>query len=116
MANRFKGEATVQANGSTYTLRCDFNAMCSFEEETGEDALEIFEKFETGDVKLKFMRAMMWAFMQKHHPESTLEEAGDLLSEDAESLMKVIQASSPTADEAGQLGNARKPTKKKAAA
>jgi len=116
MANRFMGEATVQANGSTYTLRCDFNAMCSFEDQTGEDALEVFGKFETGKVSVKHMRAMMWAFMIKHHPESTLEEAGELLSDNVDALMDVIQASSPTDEEAGQLGNVRKPTKKKAAA
>jgi len=115
MANRFMGEATVQANGSTYTLRCDFNAMCSFEDQTGEDALAVFAQFETGKVSVKHMRAMMWAFMQKHHPEATLDIAGDLLSENVDSLMEVIKASSPTADEAAALGNGRKPPKKKAA-
>lgn len=116
MANRFMGEATVQANGSTYTLRCDFNAMCLFEDQTGEDALTVFGQFETGKVSVKHMRAMMWAFMNKHQPDSTLEDAGELLSENVDALMDVIQASSPTSDEAGSLGNVKKPTKKKASA
>lgn len=104
MANRFKGEVAAGA----YTLRCDFNAMCNFEDATGESALDVFERFEKGGVTVKHMRAMMWAFMQHHHPDATLQEAGDLLSENSDALRAVIQASSPTPDEVGDLGNGKK--------
>lgn len=105
MANRFLGEATIEVDGRQYTLRCDFNAMCEFEDATGEDALAVFERFETGKVGVKTMRAMMWAFMQHHQPEATLQDAGDLLSADANAMMTVIKAASPTAKEAEGLGN-----------
>jgi len=108
MANRFLGEATVEADGTTYTLRCDFNAMCEFEDATGEDALEAFAKFETGKVSVKTMRAMMWAFMRHHHADATLQDAGTVLSANVDCMMDVIQAASPNAKEVEGLGNARK--------
>lgn len=104
MANRFKGEVTA----GDYTLRCDFNAMCDFEGATGESALDVFERFESGGVKVTHMRAMMWAFMQHHHPEATMQEAGELLSENTDVLGQVIQASSPTHGEIGEAGNVKK--------
>ena len=116
MGNRFLGEATVVADGRTFTLRCDFNAMCEFEDQTGENALSVFQEFETGKVSSTHMRAMMWAFMQHHHPDATLKDAGELLSANVDSLLEVIEASSPQADEAAELGNVRKPAKKKRAA
>jgi len=108
MANRFLGEATVEADGTTYTLRCDLNALAEFETETGENALAVIERFETGKVGVKTMRAMMWAFLRRHHPETTILDAGDILSADVNSLMVVIQATNPTAKEVEGLGNARK--------
>lgn len=113
MANRFKGEATVQVDGCRYTLRCDFNAMCEFEEATGAEALAVFEQFETGKVSVRNMRAMMWAFLQHHHPEVTLAQAGEIMSENVDCLMDVIKAASPQAGEAEALGNGRKPAPKK---
>ena len=106
MANRFLGEATVEADGRLWTLRCDFNAMCEFEDATGKDALTVFGEFETGKVGVKDMRAMMWAFMQCHHPEATMQDAGNLLSANVDAMMNVIKSASPTAKEAEGLGNA----------
>lgn len=104
MANRFKGEATVKLDGKTYTLRCDFNAMAAFEEETGKASMEVFEEFESGKISVKDMLAMMLAFMLHHHPDSTSSDAGDLLSEDIDALKRVVQAASPTAKEVGGAG------------
>ena len=115
MANRFKGEATAKSDNTTYTLRCDFNAMCAFEGETGRSALDAIEGFENGNVSVSDMRVMMWAFMQHHHPDTTLADAGDLLSENVDALQDVIRAASPTADEVGDLGNGKAKTKVKAA-
>lgn len=104
MSNRFLGEATATLDGKAYTLRCDFNAMCEFEDATGKDALATFEAFEAGKVSVKDMRAIMWSFMLHHHPEATLTEAGELLSADVDVLMNVIRAASPSASEAAELG------------
>lgn len=112
MSNRFFGESTTEHDGKTYTLRCDFNAMCEFEDATGKDALATFEAFETGKVSVKDMRAIMWSFLLHHHPDATLALAGDILSQDVDVMMEVIRASSPTADEAKGLGNGKAKVKR----
>ena len=112
MSNRFLGEAKATVDGKAYTLRCDFNAMCAFEDETGKDALETFEKFETGKVGVKDMRAIMWAFLQHHHPDVTMQEAGHVLSAQTDVLFKVIQTASPAPDEVQDLGNGQPKARK----
>ena len=104
MSNRFLGEATANINGKIYTLRCDFNAMCDFEEATGQDALKLFASFEEDGVSVTHMRQMMLSFMKHHHPEATKQEAGEILSEDTNALMRVIQSSSPTPEETEGMG------------
>lgn len=105
MANRFFGEATVEGEGGkSYTLRLDFNAMCEFEDDTGKDAMETFADFERGKVSVKTMRSMMWAMMKHHHPEATVEEAGDLLSTNLGALEEVMAAAMPTQSETAKLG------------
>lgn len=98
MANRFKGEASATLDGVTYTLRLDFNAMCAFEEATGRDAMEALAGFEAGKAKAGDLRALVWAMLQRHHPDADLTLAGDLLSEDAEVMGRVLLASMPQAD------------------
>ncbi|WP_216823267.1 gene transfer agent family protein [Limimaricola cinnabarinus] len=116
MANRFLGEATTKVDGESYTLRCDFNAMAHFEEETDMPALEAFEAFEAGKLRVKNMIAMMWAFLQHHHPDADMKLAGVILSEDVGVLQRVVAAASPTEAEAGDAGNGRAPRRRKAKA
>jgi hypothetical protein len=104
MANRFLGEVTVEAAGKTWTLRCDFNAMCEFEEAAGKGAMDTFAQFEGGGASTADMRLMMWAFLRRHHPEVTLQEAGDVLSEDASVLIKVIASAMPDPEEVAASG------------
>ncbi len=102
MANSFLGEISIEHDGETYVLRCDFNAMAAFEEKTGQNALEAFAALEGGgQLKVSDLIAMMWAFLQRHHPEASQQFAGDLLSADVETLTRLIKAASPTEGEAG---------------
>lgn len=112
MGNRFKGEASTQFEGKTYTLRVDFNAMCAFEDMTGKNALAVFADFERGSVGVSEMRAMAWSFLRKHHPETDLDFAGDILSESSEILADVMGAAMPDADEVGELGNVKAKSQK----
>lgn len=116
MANRFLGEVTTKVDGESYTLRCDFNAMCHFEDETGKDALAEFEAYEKDGMSVRDMRTMMWAFLQHHHPDADMQLAGSILSADIEALQRVIAAASPTKSEAGDAGNGRAPRRRKAKA
>jgi hypothetical protein len=104
MANRFFGEVDVEAAGVTYKLRMDFNAMCEFEDITGVNAMDAFAAFEKGNISVKNMRAMMYAFLKRHQPNVTLDEAGEILSENMGALEAVVASSMPTAKEADGLG------------
>ncbi|WIY23352.1 GTA-gp10 family protein [Parasedimentitalea psychrophila] len=107
MANRFKGEVSITIDGKVWTLVCDFNAMAEFEEATGMDAMAAFEKAEGGEVSIADLRHMVHAFLKLHHPEATLRDAGNVMSEDVAIVASVLAAASPTAAEAGDLGNAQ---------
>lgn len=107
MANRFKGEASVTIDGKIWTLVCDFNAMAEFEGATGKDAMAAFEKAEEGDVSIADLRHMVHCFLKAHHPDATLQDAGNIMSEDVGIVVRLVAAASPTEAEAGGLGNAQ---------
>lgn len=82
MANPQRGELALQVGEKSYTLRFSANALCAL-----EDALDV-SVVEFGDmltdpkrVRLKTVRAVMWAGLQDHHPAITLKEAGDIIQE-----------------------------------
>lgn len=108
MANKFRGEVSVPFNGKSLTLVMDYNAMADFEDLTGKNSITTFEKAETGEASISDMRAILFCAMRRHHPESTLEDAGDLLSEDITALGRLMQACAPEPVEGAQLGNAPK--------
>ena len=108
MANKFFGEVEIDSGGNKYTLRMDFNAMCEFEDVAGVNAMDAFADFEKGKISVKNMRAMMYAFLRRHHPDVTLEQAGEILSENIGALESVVSASMPTSEEAEGLGKPKK--------
>jgi hypothetical protein len=107
MANRFLGEAEARVDGKTYTLRLDFNAMCAFEEATGEDAMQMLESMERGKKmaggpgrgSATILRKLVWCMLQRHHPETAEEVAGDILSADLDALKRTLLAAQPAVPE-----------------
>lgn len=104
MANPVKGETTFEARGKKYTLVYSANAYASLEEELNCGIFEIYDrlnswspprdakgkpKHETAEqtaarmagVRIGFARAVFWAGLLDRHPEITIREAGDLMSE-----------------------------------
>lgn len=79
MANRARGEATLTLeDGTVMTLAIDHNAMAEMEDAAdGVTADELFQ----GMRRVKYMRAILFGALRQHHPEITLVQAGDLLSE-----------------------------------
>jgi hypothetical protein len=104
MANKFFGEVEIESGGNKYKLRMDFNAMCEFEDVTGVNAMDAFADFEKGKISVKNMRAMMYAFLKRHQPDITLDQAGEILSENMGALEAVVSAAMPSAKEAEGLG------------
>lgn len=109
MANRFRGEASATLNGQSYTLVLDWNALAEFETLTGKDAMALMRS----GAPMSFVetRALVWASMRRNHPDATLEDAGDLLSNDMSLVATLVQTASPPPS-----GNGQAPVAKKAPA
>lgn len=107
MANRFLGEVTAEHDAVTYTLRFDFNAMCSFEAATGMGAMEAIARWEAGNIDFRSMRALVHAALVQRHPEAPVELAGDILSDDMNVLARLIGEAFPTGPAGAAAGNAR---------
>lgn len=101
MHNPLTGKVTVEVEGRKWTLGLDFNAMCSFEEKTGKNSFEIVSQFESGKISATDIRALMWAMLVGDHPDVTLQEAGNVLSQAPEAIKQAIQGATPTSEEAG---------------
>lgn len=73
----------MQVAGAIYRLHLDFNALCEFEDAIGDgtSAIELFKRFEAKQMPTaKQVRALAYAVLRKHHPEVSLQEAGNLVS------------------------------------
>jgi len=109
MANRFRGEVTLD-NGMIAVL--DFNALATLEEVTGKGAFEVLEAFESGKARVTDLRAILFSVLVRHNPNVTVEDAGDLLSENQSILADVLSAASDVA-EGGETKNAKPRAAKK---
>ena len=78
MANPARGEARVRIGDRDFTLAYDLNALCEVELLLGMPLQSILERL--AQPRLRDMRALLWAGLQRHHPMS-VAEAGDLLGE-----------------------------------
>lgn len=82
MANKERGEVTVEANGKTYTLRFSIDAMCQMEEATGKGVIAITQEFaDPAKIRMATARAALWAALHEQHPELTLMQVGELIPE-----------------------------------
>ena len=109
MANRFKGEVETSTG---HKMVLDYNALVELEGITGRAAFDVLADLEAGKARVSDIRAVYSACLQRHHPDLSLFEAGDIASEDPEAWLRVILAASP---EAGTAPDSKgKPREKKA--
>ncbi|CAM3090481.1 GTA-gp10 family protein [Paracoccus nototheniae] len=107
MANGFKGQVSVEYEGSKYLLTLDFNALADFEGETGEDPLAVLGQYEkSGQITMVNLRALFWACLNQEHPTLTVKDAGRIMSANPEALMKALAAIQPEADPEAARGAA----------
>jgi hypothetical protein len=71
MANVIKGEVAFEVEGRAYKLVLDFNALCEVEDVLGKGEMDL--------ARPKAIRAIFWASLLRHHPDVTVQEAGDLI-------------------------------------
>jgi hypothetical protein len=76
MANRERGEVSIEVGGTTYTLRPTINAICDVEDLTGDSFTQLAQRAGAGDIRS--MRALLWAYLQEQHSDEikTVRDAG----------------------------------------
>jgi hypothetical protein len=116
MANRIYGESRLPLDDRELTLRFDFGALVEAEEAAGVGTEEMMKELSGGGARLKTARAMLYGALRYHHPELTLEDAGDLLMGDGEGVSRAMgEAMQEMADRRspnppkGAAAGARKP-------
>lgn len=82
MSNPLRGEGSFKAGEATYRLAFDANAFCY-----AETALEplttddIVAQVAAGTANMTLLRAVVWAALQRHHPDTHLTQAGEIISD-----------------------------------
>ena len=93
MSIQLKGEVQSK-DGKTLVL--NYQALTVYEEISGNSAFDIFGQLDTGAVpKLSDMRDFILASLQVKYPESTQQDAYEILNEEPDVFYKLIQASMP---------------------
>lgn len=104
MANPIKGEVDLPVDGKTFTLCLGINEIVELETVTDTGIVEIAGWFaDRSKLRVGNMRAVLWASLQKHHPEISLEGAGEMIGKVGllpivERLADAIQAAFPEAE------------------
>jgi len=82
VANKFKGDVSFESGEKTYTMRFSANALCEIEEALGmgiNTVSNLLADKET--MRLKMVRVVFWAGLRDHHPETTLHQAGEIITD-----------------------------------
>jgi hypothetical protein len=118
MANRERGEWTVEVEAKTYRLQFSINAMCEVEEMLSTPGKRIgFNTFLTEylpDGRYLDQRLAMWAALREHHPEITVAEAGWVIdrigwNRAAAGLAALLNGTQPDAEDLRALGVPEQP-------
>lgn len=81
MANAVRGQVSLKAGDTIYTLCLSANAMCSLEEHAGRDIGEIASSLNDKGVSMLLVRSLVWAALQDHHPDVDIKGAGHIITE-----------------------------------
>lgn len=82
MANKHKGEVTLQVGSVAYVMRLSVNALCYLEEATGKPVNQVMSELQNGsDIKLGTLRQIVHASLVEQHKDVDLEKAGDIMEE-----------------------------------
>lgn len=88
-----KGEFTLRLKGQEYRFKLGTSALIALQELVSppERTLPIEEiLIGVSQGRLKFVRAMLWAGIQKHHEGTTLEDVSDLIDEASDVEIKKL--------------------------
>ena len=82
MAHQEKRKVSLNIAGETYTLVLDTAALVALEDlfstpEREVTFVQILQKVERGSIR--YIRAFIWAALQRHHKHITIDQAGELI-------------------------------------
>ncbi|WEX07370.1 GTA-gp10 family protein [Chelativorans sp. AA-79] len=79
MANPIRGEVTLQAGDEAFTLSFSVNAIVELEDHLDLPVSKIANLLnDPENVRMKTVRALIWAALRDHHEHVTIIEAGKL--------------------------------------
>lgn len=82
MANSQRGEVAFLAGDSSYTLSFSINALCELEDALGDGVNAIAAQLgNPGAVRIKTLRAVLWAGLLDHHDGLSIDDAGRVMTE-----------------------------------
>lgn len=114
-----RGELSFEAqDGRRWRLHMDFNAICHFEDATGESFFGFAASLDGAAVAGRpvagLLRHMVHAALLGSQPDATLQDAGALLTEDQNLPARLLTAAFPPAEEAGDRASGKRGKKPKA--
>jgi len=82
LANKNKGEVSFEANERSYTMRFSANALCELEDVLNMGVNDVAEQMsKPKNLRIKTVRGIFWAGLRDHHPEITIQKAGDIIQD-----------------------------------
>lgn len=82
MNNPHKGDTSFEVAGNTYTLRYSHLALIRLENKLDRGLMKVIEEMSDIDkVRIGTVVAILWAGLQKHHPDLTYDDAASLLDD-----------------------------------
>ena len=125
MGNRELGLVSMQAGDRSFRLQFTINGLCALEDASGLPAPDFMVNLQVssagGSFRLSDVRLLLWAGLQEHHPDLSLRDVGEIITDMGgvevamRDLEKAVAAAYPDAKKAGSKG-AAKPGKKPATA
>ena len=97
---------SIEIGGKEYRIEYDINAGCDMEDRGGKMITQLL------DDNLRSTRLALWGGLRKHHPDLTLLDAGDLVTQH-EDRVKLMQDCLEEMIQAGFFGKAAKEPPKK---
>ncbi len=101
----FRGIVMVEFEDQPYRLVLDMNAYAEYELATGIHYQALNEAMAKGMVSAAGARHLVRACLLRHHPQATLQLAGDLISEFPDLVIRLFSAAAPSEQDQERLGN-----------
>lgn len=106
---RNDGSVAFEANGQTYRLVGDMNALADFEQAfDGLNAMKLLEG-DLADLSVRHARGLFWAMLLEHQPNITIREAGRLFQFGMSAMQDAIKAAFPEIESENGSDVAEKP-------